>query len=177
MLRLSIFLFALTQSLIVNAKPDHVIVVRHAERSSELTDDPAITSEGVKRADLLAEMLGAVNVQTIITTNFRRTQETAAPLARRLGLTPVVIDMQRDAVQAHIDEVIDRIGEVKGVVLVVGHTNTVSSIVEAFSDSRPTRLCETSYSNIFIATPEAPLIRAIQLKYGKPDPAPAGDCQ
>ena len=175
--RLSLLVFALVLSFAASAKPDQVIVVRHAERSAEPRTDPAITPDGVRRAELLARMLGAANVQMIVTTNFRRTQETAAPLARKLGLTPVVIEMRRGEVQAHMAEVIDKVEAGKGVVLVVGHTNTVSSIVEAFSETRPTPLCETSFSNMFIATPEAPLLPAVQLKYGAPDPVPVGDCQ
>lgn len=177
MLRLPILVLLLAHAIDAVAGPDQVIVVRHAERSTEPRADPAITSDGAKRAELLAEMLSAVKVQTIVTTNFRRTQETAAPLAKKLGLTPVVVEMKRGQVQAHIDDVVEKVENATGIVLVVGHTNTISGIVEAFSGSRPIRLCETSFSNLFIATPEAPLLPAVQLKYGASDPAPAEGCQ
>jgi phosphohistidine phosphatase SixA len=177
MLKVLFLVIALAGPSVSMAKPDQVIVVRHAERSSEPKGDPTITPEGAKRAELLAEMLGAAKVQTVVTTNFRRTRETAAPLAMKLGLTPIVVEMRRGEVQAHIDDVVDKVEQAKGVVLVVGHTNTVSSIVEAFSDTRPTRLCESSFSNIFIATPDAPFLPAVHLKYGAPDPAPDPGCQ
>ena len=65
MLRLSFLVFGLALSFSASAKPDQVIVVRHAERLTEPRTDPAITPDGVKRAELLAQMLGAANVQTI----------------------------------------------------------------------------------------------------------------
>jgi len=177
MFRLLILLALLVPPLAAFARPEQVIVVRHAERAAEPKADPAITPAGVERAALLARMLGPAGVQTIITTNFLRTQQTAAPLARQLGLTPVVVPMQRGELQAHIDEVIDRVESASGVVLVVGHTNTVSSLVEAFSSTRPTRLCETSFSHLFITTPAAPTLPALHLRYGAADPVPGADCQ
>jgi phosphohistidine phosphatase SixA len=177
MLRLVLLLSTFSTALGVHAAPDQVIVVRHAERAAGASADPSITPRGIERAELLAKILAAANVQTIITTDFRRTQETAEPLATKIGITPINIAMKRGELQAHVDAVVDRARREAGVVLVIGHSNTVASIVEKFSSSRPTRLCETSYSNIFIVTPAAPFLPAVQLKYGEPDTAPTPDCQ
>ena len=133
-----------------------------------------MSPDGVARAALLAQTLGASNVRTIITTHFKRTQETAAPLAQQQGITPAVIPIRRGELAAHISEVVQAARQAAGVVLVVGHSDTVPGIVAGLSTSQPIKLCETSFSNIFIATPG---LAALQMKYGKPDVAPGPGCQ
>lgn len=156
------------------AQPSQVIIVRHAERAADPSGDPSLSPDGVARADLLAQTLGVSNIRAIITTHFKRTQETAAPLAQRLGITPAVIPIRRGELTAQINEVVQAVQQTAGVVLVVGHSDTVPGIVARLSTSQPMKLCETSFSNLFIATPGA---AALQLKYGKPDAAPGPGCQ
>ena len=134
------------------AQPSQVIVVRHAERALEPAGDPSLSSEGHQRAELLAETLSATGIRTIITTHFRRTNETAAPLAKRMGVTPTVLTIRRGELQAHIAEVVAEVRKTSGTVLVVGHSDTVADIVAALSSSRPTKLCETSFANLFVVT-------------------------
>ncbi|MBH9552770.1 SixA phosphatase family protein [Inhella gelatinilytica] len=162
------------QALYAAAEPTQVIVVRHAERAAEPRDDPPLSPEGVARAELLAEMLQAANVTAIVTTAYRRTQETAAPLAKKRGLAPTIIPVRRGELPAHIAEVAAAVRQASGAVLVVGHSNTVTEIVAALSGSKPSPLCETSFSNLFVLSPNAP---ALQLKFGKPDAAAAAGCQ
>jgi phosphohistidine phosphatase SixA len=124
-----LFTFVLSHALYAAAEPTHVFVVRHAERAAEPKDDPALTAEGVMRAELLAETLAASNVRVIITTQRLRTQQSAAALAKRLGITPVVIPTRPGAMAAHVDEVIAEARKASGVILVVGHSNTVARII------------------------------------------------
>jgi phosphohistidine phosphatase SixA len=159
------------------AEPSQVIVVRHAERAAEPKDDPALSPEGAQRAGLLADTLAGANVSAILTTHYRRAQDTAAPLARRLGLTPNVFTVRRGEQAAHVADVVAAVKGMSGVVLVVGHSNTVAGIVAGLSGSKPVQLCETSFSNLFVVTPGTPAAPALQLKYGKGDIAPTPDCQ
>ncbi len=177
MLKKLLFAFMLSQALYATAQPTQVFVVRHAERAAEPKDDPALSPEGAARAELLAETLAAANVRTIITTHYRRTQETAAPLAKKLGITPTVIANRPGELPAHITEVVAEARKASGVVLVVGHSNTVAGIIAGLSSSKPAQLCETTYANIFIATPAAPALPATQIKFGKLDVAPTAGCQ
>ncbi len=48
--------------------------------------DPPLSAEGKEQADLVGARLAAVRVDAIYCSNLRRTAETAAPLAGRLGL-------------------------------------------------------------------------------------------
>ena len=53
--------------------------------------DPALAPEGEVQAALVAERLGTEPLSGLFITPLRRTAQTAAPLAARLGLEPVVI--------------------------------------------------------------------------------------
>jgi 2,3-bisphosphoglycerate-dependent phosphoglycerate mutase len=77
-----------------------VLLVRHGESAPALPDtpfelrdghgDPELDPVGVDQAERLALRLETERVDAIYVTTLRRTHETAAPLAARLGLTPIV---------------------------------------------------------------------------------------
>ena len=58
-----------------------VIVVRHAEKADQ-TPDTALSPKGRARAKALADLLRDAGVTHIVTSEYRRSQETAAPLAK-----------------------------------------------------------------------------------------------
>lgn len=75
-----------------------VILVRHgsAVRTNGATlagghDDPPLSPAGLEQAAAVAVRLGAVDVGALFVTPLRRTAETAAPLAARLGHEPRVV--------------------------------------------------------------------------------------
>jgi probable phosphoglycerate mutase len=77
-----------------------LLVVRHGESMPEHPDhpfpmvdghgDPPLDPVGVKQAELLADRLQDEKIDAIYVTTLQRTHETAAPLAARLSLTPIV---------------------------------------------------------------------------------------
>ncbi len=157
------------------AEPSLVIVVTHSERAGEPAGDPALSPEGRQRARQLADHLASANVEAIITTQWRRTQETAAVLAQRLGIEVQPVVTRRGEAAAHIDEVLAAVHKLSGLVLVVGHSNTVAGMVARLSAERPLALCETSHGYLFLLNPAAGT--ALQLRYGAADPPPAAGCQ
>jgi len=58
--------------------------------------DPALTELGRDQAFAVAERLGGAEAAAIFVTPLRRTQETAKPLARKLGVEPVVLPELRE---------------------------------------------------------------------------------
>jgi len=72
-----------------------VVLVRPVERELGTIDDPPLSPEGEQRAQRLARMLGeargAGRLDAIYVSDARGAQQTAAPLAERLGKRPVVI--------------------------------------------------------------------------------------
>ena len=77
-----------------------IFLVRHGESAPargdapfELVDgqaDPDLAPEGRDHAQRVGERLAGERIDAIYVTTLRRTVQTAAPLAEKLGLTPVV---------------------------------------------------------------------------------------
>ncbi|MET0146343.1 MAG: histidine phosphatase family protein [Ilumatobacteraceae bacterium] len=88
-----------------------LLLVRHGEsepmvpgRPFPLVDghgDPALAPEGRRQAERVGERLAHLPIDAIYVTSLRRTHETAAPLASRVGIEPVV---ERDLREVHLGE-------------------------------------------------------------------------
>jgi broad specificity phosphatase PhoE len=143
-----------------------IFVVRHAERADAGASaagmvapaaDPPLSAAGRERAIRLASMLRSANIKHIFTTEFRRTQETAAPLAEQLKLTPVVSG-SKDPMP-----LVSRLRQVSGNVLIVGHSNTVPELLKGLGLKDEIKIPEAEYDNLFIVvrpvTGEPTLIR------------------
>src|SRR5690242_19336315 len=66
------------------AEPNAIFLVRHAERaaiSGRVPSDTGLSPEGKTRAQNLARELKDAGITTIFTSEYKRTQETATPLA------------------------------------------------------------------------------------------------
>ncbi|MFI5178691.1 MAG: phosphoglycerate mutase family protein [Vicinamibacterales bacterium] len=133
-----------------------VLVVRHAERADDgappaqmtAAPDPPLSAAGKARADKLAAMLSAAGITAVYTTDFKRTQQTAAPLAAKLGVTPTVMSSKDTA--ALVADL--RARHARDIVLVVGHSNTVPDVIKAFGG--PTvAIADDEYDNLFIVVP------------------------
>jgi phosphohistidine phosphatase SixA len=142
-----------------------VFVVRHAERADTTTatppkmaTDPDLSQAGRARADSLAAMLKDAGVNAIFVTEFKRTQQTAAPLATALGLAPVIVPAKDTA------GLVARLKQDGATALVVGHSNTVPEIVAALGVATAVTVADDEYDNLFIVTRGA-VPRAIHLRY------------
>jgi phosphohistidine phosphatase SixA len=169
------------------AQSELVVVVRHAEKGTDDPADPSLSTAGVKRAEALADALVDAGVGSIVTTHLKRTQATAAPLATKLGIKPVVLVVKRGETAAHIADVVAAVNAAratkKGAVLVVGHSNTVPLIVKALSEVTVANICESQHADVFIlsiANPrlmDSPTARLIKSKYGDADPPVTAECK
>jgi probable phosphoglycerate mutase len=84
----------------VPAGATQLVLVRHGESAPArpgqpfpLVDghgDPELAPEGVAQAERVGAFLAGAGIDAIYVTTLRRTAQTAAPLARRTGLTPIV---------------------------------------------------------------------------------------
>jgi broad specificity phosphatase PhoE len=66
------------------AAPHTVILVRHAEKLDQ-SKDPPLSDVGRKQADELAGLLERSKATYLFASNLKRTQETLAPLEKKLG--------------------------------------------------------------------------------------------
>lgn len=157
------------------AMPDLVILVRHAERATQPAGDPGLTPAGEQRAQALAQALGASGIQAILTTQYRRTRDTAALLAASLGVQPQVVGPASGGAAGHAKAVAEAVKALTGNVLVVGHSNTVPAIIAALGGPQMAELCETSYHHLFVLQPGAQP-RLLKLSYGEASGAPGANC-
>lgn len=152
------------------------IVVRHAEKAATGGSDPHLSDAGQARARALARSLRAAGVTAVITTQYVRTAETAAPTARAAGVTPETVPVRWDSVPGNAAAIAAAVRRhTGGVVLVVGHSNTVADIVEALGASKPNEICDSEYDRLeVVAVPVSGPSRVIESRYGAPTPVEAG---
>ena len=146
-----------------------VLVVRHAEKAAESGDVP-LSSEGAARAQALVAVAREAGVTGVITTQFQRTRQTAAPLVASLGITPSVVAASAK-VPDHAKAIADTIrARYSGqTVLVVGHSNTVPAIVAALGGAPSPDLCDDQYDALFTVVLAADgKARVVKARYGAP---------
>ena len=155
-----------------------VYLVRHGEKSTMRPEDPDpdISLDGKRRAKALATRLGAAGITAIIATQFKRTQETAQPLASATKVTPEIVP-SGDSSRA--DSVVAAVLRHRGEkILVVAHSLTLAPIIAGLGGPRVPHLCDSQYSVLFVmyipASGNAELKRQ---HYGVRDPEPDEACR
>jgi phosphohistidine phosphatase SixA len=144
-----------------------VFLVRHAEKTSAQGDAP-LSPEGQKRADCLAGMLKDAGIKQIYVTDAMRTQQTAAPLARALKITPKILPAKDS--NALIKDLVYTGG---GNILVVGHSDTVPFVIARMQGGTVPPIGENEYDRMFVMTiAEAAGMPAATLHYCSAGAAP-----
>jgi broad specificity phosphatase PhoE len=131
-----------------------VVLVRHAEKELVTIDDPPLAAAGERRAERLAQMFGTVrggagHIEGVYVTDARRTQQTAAPLASRLGIRPSVLPASTRSSSVASQVLRDHRG---ARALIVGHSNTVPEIVKALSGQTVPPIADDEYDNVYVVT-------------------------
>jgi broad specificity phosphatase PhoE len=135
-----------------------IFIVRHAEKAESAGKDPDLSEAGRARAESLAKMLKDAKIAAIYATEFKRTQQTAAPLAKALGISVTNLPAKDIATLAA------KLRASNSNALVVGHGDTVPDLIKALGISAPINIAENDYDNLFIAVlDEKP--RLIRLHY------------
>lgn len=109
--------------------PSVIFIVRHCEKAMESTDNPNLAEEGKKRATHLAEILKNTGIEAVYSTNYKRTMQTAEPLATALKITPNAYEPR----EAAFGEMLRKSGKK---VLVVGHSNTVPDLLNQLTGTK-----------------------------------------
>lgn len=147
-----------------------ILFVRHAEKALEPADDPGLSNAGRRRvAELTRQLADAdvvAGVDAIYVSPYRRSIETAEPLAAQLGLEMQSYDpADNDAVLARI------LKAHKGkIVLVVGHSNTIPGLIADLGASKNVpAIDEFEYDNIYLVSiPWFGKTKTIRLRFGEP---------
>ena len=147
-----------------------IIFVRNADIdvTTAANGDPSLSPLGLRRSELLADALADIDVvagvDAIYASEFRRTQQTAAPIARRLNLDVRITDPYR--VESFMADVLD---EHKGeIVLVVTHGDILAPLVEELHGSKNIpAMDDIGDDNIYIVTiPWFGKVKTLRLHYG-----------
>jgi broad specificity phosphatase PhoE len=142
---LALFLLLFVSASIGSAQPV-VVIVRHAEKATNGGTDPDLSSAGRTRADALARILKDSGITGIFTSEFKRTQETAAPTAISAHVTPTVVAAKDTAA------LVAKLHQLNGNALVVGHGDTIPNLVKALGINVPVNISDADYSELFIVT-------------------------
>ena len=134
--------------------PLSVFLVRHAETEADGSRNPGLSATGAARATRLAERLAHANLGAAYVTEYRRTQETAAPVAARHGVEVSVVPFGAGPTEAYAARLAmrvradaGRLGAKTGV-LVVGHSNTTPALAEALTGRAIPPIAEDEYDRL-----------------------------
>jgi phosphohistidine phosphatase SixA len=161
--------------------PSILVAVRHADTIAEPAGDRALSDAGNKRAEALAAAIRNAGVTAIITSQYRRSRDTAQPIASALGLTPEVIPISKATIDNHMKQLEAAVRKHKGgVVLVVGHEETVPMLIAALGGPRLPDICPSHHANLFLLTIIGGKAHLVRSRYGAPDATdhdPKPNCQ
>lgn len=128
------------------ANPSQIYLVRHAEKvTTERNGD--LTRQGQQRAAQLAHLLKDAGISAIYSSDYKRTQQTAKPLAKQLKLAAQSYNPRE------LKAFAEQLKQQSGVIVVVGHSNTTPQLVRLLggeakdmNESEYTRLYQLSFN-------------------------------
>lgn len=121
-----------------------IFLVRHAEKTSTARD-ATLTPAGLKRAECLAHTLGDAGIQAIFATGFVRTQQTARPLSKRLGVKATTVEYKDTA---GLVEKLHTMPDKN--VLVVAHSDTLPTIIEQLGAGKVDPIKDDEFDRLFV---------------------------
>lgn len=148
--------------------PTVVLLVRHAEKATDDPTDPNLSDTGRQRAQALVNV--SAKVSAIYTTQYKRTQQTAQPLADQLKLTLTKVEITKENSAGYAAALAKEIRAKHAgrTILVVGHSNTIPPIIEALSGLKVSAFDEaTEFDRLTILIlPKKGPVEIIQARYG-----------
>ena len=138
-----------------------VFLVRHAEKVDN-SMDPDLSRPGYLRAEELARTLKDAKIQYVHSSDYIRTRETAAPVAEMEGLVTELYDPVK------LYALADRLMELGGRHLVVGHSNSTPALVEILGGDPGYPIEEVyEYDRLYILSISEDGVHTVLLRYGR----------
>ncbi len=130
-----------------NIETTTYFLIRHAEKHINNPSDknPELTKEGVIRAEKWAAILADTKIDMVFSTNYKRTMQTAAPIAKRAKVEISSYNPQNLYA-------IDFQEKTKGkTCVIVGHSNTTPAFVnKILQQEKYPSISEKEYGKLFI---------------------------
>jgi phosphohistidine phosphatase SixA len=163
------FIFLLATSFLIqvlgenNQGPLVVFLVRHAEKADTSTD-AALSAAGLARAQALASTLRDAGINHVHSSDYKRTRDTAAPIATLLNKNVQLYD------PINPSELISRIKTERGRHLVVGHSNTTPALVKRLGGKPGPPIVEKNeYDRLYVITSNSDgSVSTVLLRYNAP---------
>jgi len=126
-----------------NSKSTYIYLVRHADKGGK----DSLSLEGVNRANQLLHLLGNAEIGTIYSTNYKRTKDTAMPLANAIQKEIEIYNPQNlEALASSI-----RTKHTGQRILVVGHSNTTPTLVNLlYNKEQIDQINESEYDKLYL---------------------------
>lgn len=123
--------------------------IRHAEkdRSDSTNKNPSLTLKGLERANKWALFFKDKNIAAVYSTNYKRTQQTALPIAKEQNLE-IISYTAKELISEKF------IANNKGKnIVIVGHSNTTPELVNSLlGEKKYEDIADRENNNIFIVT-------------------------
>ncbi|WMS95317.1 histidine phosphatase family protein [Pseudoalteromonas sp. HL-AS2] len=149
-------------SQFVFAAPDKIYLFRHSEKQAG--KNPSLTVLGAQRAQYLVQLIKQHKNVQLFSSNYKRTLQTAAPMAAYLSTTVKMYDA------ADLASLESKLLKLQGVVIVVGHSNTTPELTALLSKGTVSAMSEDEFSRYYIldkirdkAPKDAPQYRVSEL--------------
>ncbi len=153
--------------LLFPVSPTTVYILRHAEKAAGPQNDPPLTPAGTARAQTLAHVMTAVDLDGIYASQAQRTQLTAQPTATAKGLS-IQIYQALDTASVTQTVLASHRGKTS---MIVGHSNTVDDIMRDLGASNPPIIDDTKFDRLFILHLLGHgVVHLDELRYGAPTP-------
>ena len=122
-----------------------IYLIRHSEKDllSENPSDPPLTKCGIKRTDYLRSFFEDIDIESVYSTNYIRTKNTAMPIAS-LKKTRIQY-YESDYPKVFSEFLLDS----KQNSLVVGHSNTIPILAGLLSEEDVAPIDEKTYNRIY----------------------------
>ncbi|WP_337840802.1 phosphoglycerate mutase family protein [Rheinheimera sp.] len=140
-----IVLLSVATCLQLQAWPEQIVVVRHAEKEAGKSD-PHLSLCGQQQAKAMAALLN-VPLQQVWHSGLNRTRETAALMA---STWPDAT--QHSYPPADFGPVINALQQSTETTLIAGHSNTVPELLSQLSSQPAPELTEQDYGQVFVLT-------------------------
>ena len=123
--------------------------IRHAEkdRSDSTNKNPSLTLQGLERANKWALFFEDKNIAAVYSTNYKRTQQTALPIAKEQNLE-IISYTAKELISEKF------IANNKGKnIVIVGHSNTTPELVNRLlGEKKYEDIADSENNNVFIVT-------------------------
>jgi len=145
----------------VAAQKKIIVLVRHSEKDVSVANnpDPDLSTEGRERALRLIKLVNKYRPSEIFSTNYKRTRQTAEPIAAKRKKEIQTYDPAKAA------EMVTKMLESKtGRYLIVGHSNTIPALANLLAKKEVFRnLLETEYGVLWVIRLKKGLVTKVEV--------------